>query len=113
VSTETLVFRALADPTRRQILDRLREHGALRVGDIAAGFQNMSRIAVSKHLRILSQAKLVRVIPSQDRREHLYALDAQGLQGVATWLHPYEVYWRAKLEDLKRIVEMPNENEDT
>ena len=58
VTQQTGLFQAIADPTRRQILDRLREGDGLAVNDIAARF-DISRPAISKHLRVLHQAHLV------------------------------------------------------
>lgn len=105
MKADSPVFRALADPTRRQILDMLREGGALRVGEIASRFGTMSRIAVAKHLRILAEANLIETASSEDRREHRYALNPDGLSDLAEWLRPYETFWRARLAALKHIVE--------
>jgi DNA-binding transcriptional ArsR family regulator len=65
----------------------------------------MSRIAVSKHLRVLRDAKLAQVIDSDDGRERLYSLDVDGLAEIREWLRGYEVYWRTKLDELKSMVE--------
>jgi DNA-binding transcriptional ArsR family regulator len=99
------VFRAIADPTRRQILDQLRETGALRVGDIAANFKAMSRIAVSKHLRVLHEADLIQSVDSEDGRERLFALKPDGLAALREWMHHYDVFWQEKLQILKRLAE--------
>ncbi len=73
---------ALADPTRRAILDRLRD-GPLPVCDLAAGLP-VSRPAVSQHLRVLSDAGLLRVTPQGNRR--LYAIAPGGVQELRTYL---------------------------
>jgi DNA-binding transcriptional ArsR family regulator len=88
----------------------LRDSGPLRAGDIAGKFRDMSRIAVSKHLRVLRDAKLAQVIDSDDGRERLYSLDVDGLAEIREWLRGYEVYWRTKLDELKSIVEDDNED---
>jgi|FLYN01.1.fsa_nt_gi DNA-binding transcriptional ArsR family regulator len=106
---EGLAFRAIADPTRREILDLLRDRGPMRAGDIAARFGEMTRIAVSKHLRVLREARLVRITESEDARERLYALDNEGLREVSAWLQGYEVFWQGRLAELKRLAEEDNE----
>ncbi len=73
---------ALADPTRRVIIDRLRG-GALPVGDIAHGM-DVSRPAVSQHLRVLSDAGLLTVTPSGNRR--LYAIAPEGVGQLRRYL---------------------------
>ena len=95
------VFRAIADPTRRAILDRLRAGGAA-VNTLAADFAQ-SRPAISKHLRILRQARLV----SEQRsgRERVYALDPQPLREVAGWIESYRAFWQTNLDNLKRYLE--------
>jgi DNA-binding transcriptional ArsR family regulator len=102
---EGLAFRAIADPTRREILDLLRDVGPMRAGDIAGRISKMTRIAVSKHLRILREARLVQVTDSDDARERLYTLDNVGLGEVSAWLQGYEVFWRSRLAELKRLAE--------
>jgi DNA-binding transcriptional ArsR family regulator len=68
----------------------------------------MSRIAVSKHLRVLRDARLAQVIDSDDGRERLYSLDVDGLAEIREWLRGYEIYWRTKLDQLKAMVEDDN-----
>jgi len=95
------VFRALADPTRRAILDRLRR-GEERVGDIASEF-DVSRPAVSKHLRILRQARLVS--ERKDGRQRICTLRADPLRNVETWLAEYRTFWQQGLRRLAKHVE--------
>lgn len=99
----TSAFHAIADPTRRQILDWLRLQGPLRAGDLAARFARLSRPGVSKHLRVLRRARLV----SQERRgrELWYRLDPLPLANIGIWLSNYEEFWQARLQALKRAVE--------
>jgi len=82
MATDKAVFHALADPTRRRILGRLRG-GALETGRIARAFP-VSRPAVSKHLRVLVEARLVR--RRRVGRRCLYTLDAAPLRAVREWL---------------------------
>ena len=89
-------FSALADPTRRAILSRLRK-GALRVGDIAEPF-DMSLNAVSKHLKLLERARLVR--REVRGREHYCSLDAKPLAEAADWTFSYREFWASRLDAL-------------
>jgi DNA-binding transcriptional ArsR family regulator len=96
-------FHAIADPTRRHILDLLRETGAQRAGDLAARFPRLSRPGVSKHLRVLRQAHLL----EQERRgrELWYRLDPLPLSQIDAWVNRYEEFWQARLAALKRAIE--------
>lgn len=95
------VFRAIADPTRRAILDRLRA-GPAAVNVLADDFKQ-TRPAVSKHLRVLKLARLV----SEEKvgRERLYELRPAALQQVAGWLEGYRSFWQVSLDRLKRRLE--------
>jgi DNA-binding transcriptional ArsR family regulator len=96
-----VVFRALADPTRREIL-RLLRAGQQTVGQIASNFPT-SRPAISKHLRLLRSAGLVQTRESGTAR--LCGLNAKPLCAVDEWLHDYEMFWRDSLRSLKRHIE--------
>jgi DNA-binding transcriptional ArsR family regulator len=100
-STSSAVFRAVADPTRRAILDLLLG-GERTVGEIAERFA-VSRPAVSKHLRVLRGARLVRV--RREGRQRLCALDAEPLRAVEAWLDAYRREWPSRLARLRRHVE--------
>jgi DNA-binding transcriptional ArsR family regulator len=95
------VFRAISDPTRRAILDRLRG-GAAPVNALAAEFAQ-SRPAISKHLRVLRDARLVH--EQRVGRERLYQLDPAPLQRVAGWVEGYRAFWQINLNSLKRHLE--------
>jgi DNA-binding transcriptional ArsR family regulator len=95
------VFRAIADPTRRAILDRLRA-GPANAGALAADFRQ-SRPAISKHLRVLRQARLV--VDTPIGRERLYTVDPIPLQNVAGWIEGYRAFWQVSLTRLKRHLE--------
>jgi DNA-binding transcriptional ArsR family regulator len=95
------VFRAISDPTRRAILDRLRA-GPAPVNALASEFAQ-SRPAISKHLGVLRKARLV----SEQRsgRERLYELEPMPLQQVAGWIEGYRWFWQLSLDNLKRHLE--------
>ena len=109
-TNHTSAYDALADPTRRRILDLLRERGALRAGDLAAWFPQISRPAVSKHVRVLREAGLV--VERPEGRERWYALNPVPLQEVFDWLQFYESLWRDRLARLKEKVEASDPNLD-
>lgn len=95
------VFRAVADPTRRAILDRLRG-GPTAVKALAEDFHH-SRPAISKHLRVLREARLVS--ETKVGRERLYQLQPTPLQQVASWIEGYRAFWLTNLTQLKRYLE--------
>ncbi|HEY3929041.1 MAG TPA: metalloregulator ArsR/SmtB family transcription factor [Candidatus Koribacter sp.] len=96
-----LVFDALADPTRRSLLEMLCK-GKQSAGRIAASYP-VSRPAISKHLRLLRRAHLVEV--KREGRHQFYELNAEPLKIVDSWLNSYRVFWRANLSGLKAYVE--------
>jgi DNA-binding transcriptional ArsR family regulator len=94
-------FQALADPTRRAVLDLLRM-GAQPAGRIAESFP-ISRPAISKHLRQLRKAHLV--VESRSGRHRVYQLNAEPLKAVDSWLERYRMFWTQNLNSLKMFVE--------
>jgi DNA-binding transcriptional ArsR family regulator len=101
IAAHTDVFRAIADPTRRAILDRLRG-GAAPVNELAAEFSH-SRPTISKHLGVLRRARLVR--EHRVGRERRYQLDPAPLQRIAGWIEGYRAFWQISLTNLKRHLE--------
>jgi DNA-binding transcriptional ArsR family regulator len=99
--TLDLTFGALADGIRRDILARL-AHTDLTVGELAKPFR-VSRPAISKHLRVLERAGLVR--RSRLGRVSRCSLDADGMRGAAEWIERYRVFWSNQLDALARYVE--------
>jgi DNA-binding transcriptional ArsR family regulator len=95
------VFRAIADPTRREIL-RLLRGGRRTVGEIAANFRT-SRPAISKHLRLLRAAGLV--LSHKDGTARICDLNAKPLRAVNAWVRDYEALWGESLRSLKSYVE--------
>ena len=96
MSALDVTFAALADPTRRRIVARL-TRGATRVGDLALPF-DMSLNAVSKHLKVLERAGLVR--RQRIGREHYMQLRAAPLREIARWTSQYERFWNQRLDAL-------------
>lgn len=94
-------FGALADPTRRAVLDLLRR-GSLPAGRIAQAFP-VSRPAISKHLRLLRRARLVH--ERRDGRRRIYELTPGPLKAVDSWLSHYREFWQRNLSDLKAFIE--------
>ncbi|MAC39552.1 MAG: transcriptional regulator [Oceanicaulis sp.] len=95
------IFRAIADPTRREILALLSE-GAMTVGDVADRF-DMTRPAVAKHLKVLSDGGLISV--EARGRERFNRLNAAPLKQVADWVSRFDAFWDDKLNKLKEEVE--------
>jgi DNA-binding transcriptional ArsR family regulator len=95
-------FNALADPTRRAVLDLLRA-GTRPAGEIARAFP-VSRPAISKHLRILRRAHLVE--EHREGRHRMYKLNPEPLKAVDSWLEQYRIFWTASLKNLKSFVEV-------
>jgi DNA-binding transcriptional ArsR family regulator len=94
-------FSALADPTRRAVLDLLRQ-GSQPAGRIAQAFP-VSRPAISKHLRLLRRAHLVR--EHREGRHRFYELNPAPLKAVDSWLEQYRTFWQTSLTSLKTFVE--------
>jgi len=99
-------FAALADPTRRHIVELLaeREYAA---GDLVERF-SLSQPAVSQHLRVLRDAGLVRV--RRDAQRRMYALEPYGLAEIDAWLSRYRRFWSSHLDALERAL---NDGEDS
>jgi DNA-binding transcriptional ArsR family regulator len=94
----------VADPTRRAILDRLKS-GDAPVTDLASGFA-ISRPAVSRHLRVLREARLVRERRGgADGRQRLYSIAPAPLVEIASWVGDYAQFWPANIESLRRHLE--------
>lgn len=92
------IWPALTDPHRRAMLDLLRERPRA-VGELVERLR-LSQPATSKHLRVLREAGLVRVMPAAQRR--IYTVDAKPLADLDAWLAPYRKLWNARLDALGR-----------
>jgi DNA-binding transcriptional ArsR family regulator len=100
---------ALADPTRRAILKRL-SRGEARITEIAHPFE-VSLNAVSKHIRILERAKLVR--RRRAGREHFLSLDTKPLAEASAWMEAQRSLWAKRLDALEALLDGPGGEEPT
>ena len=97
-------FTALADPTRRSILELLRDKSTLTAGEIARCYPRVSRAAVSKHLGVLRQARLVKA--RESGREWHYTLEPGPLGEIyRDYLSGFAPIWEESLRQLKRLIE--------
>jgi DNA-binding transcriptional ArsR family regulator len=94
------VFAALADPTRRAILELL-ARGEARVTEVAEPF-GMSLNAVSKHIRVLERAGLVRRRVAG--RDHFLAFDSATLEQAQQWISSARTFWEARLDEMERLL---------
>lgn len=92
------IFTALADPTRRRIVELL-SRGEYAAGEIVAAF-DVSGPAISQHLKVLREAALVQVRVEGQRR--IYQLNPQGLDEMDRWLHDMRRFWAPRLDALER-----------
>ena len=97
-------FLALADPTRRRIIESLAS-GEHSFGDLADQFE-MSRPAVSQHLKVLKDAGMVTSRPDAQRR--IYRLNEQSLDEVEAWLTSVRRFWSEKLDQLEQALSEPD-----
>ena len=102
-------FKALADPTRRTILKLLWKRQVCTAGEIAGGFPQLSRPAVSRHLSVLRRAGLV--VARGVGREHRYTLQAKSLTRMhREWFAQFPPLWEASLAALKERLESPSDS---
>ena len=99
-------FVALADPTRRRIIESLAA-GERSFGELADQFE-MSRPAVSQHLKVLRDVGMVAARADAQRR--IYRLSDEGLDEIDTWLENVRAYWAPRLDRLERILQEPEES---
>jgi DNA-binding transcriptional ArsR family regulator len=103
------LFGALANPTRRDILDLLLE-GERTAGEIASGFA-MSRPAVAEHVRVLLDAQLI--AERADGRHVYYSAAPEPLLAVRDWLAPHERFWRNRMRRMRAVLDdLPDERQD-
>jgi len=94
------IFQAIADPTRRAIITLIALH-AMTPNAIADNF-NTTRQSVSKHLRILSECKLVK--QEQHGREIYYSLEIEKMKEIDKWLNPFRKIWEARFNQLDKVL---------
>ncbi len=93
-------YRAIADPTRREILDLLRDRGVLNAGAIAANFPSQSRPGISRHLRVLRESGIVAV--RRTGKSQRYRLETAPLEALRTgWLASFGTMQTASLRTLR------------
>ena len=100
-------FAALADPTRRRIIELL-SRGERSAGDIVDEF-DMSASAISQHLKVLREAKLVQMRVDAQRR--IYQLNSEGLSEMDDWLRNIRSFWGSRLDDLEHELRKPQPNQ--
>lgn len=105
----TSIFEVLSDPTRRRILDLLRERPRL-VGELA-DLLKISQPGTSKHLRALREAGLVRV--RQEAQRHWYELRSEPLTEIDAWLAPYRQFMVARFDRLESLLDDLQDEEKT
>lgn len=93
------VFGALSSPTRRRLLELLNERDR-PAGELARAFPDLPQPAISRHLRVLREAGLVRVSPVAQRR--IYSLKAERLRSVDEWVARYRALWGGRLDGLEQ-----------
>ena len=96
-------FHAVADPTRRTMLERLLPSGTARTAGELGADLGLTQPTISQHLKVLREAGLV----SEERagRQRLYELQAEPLAQVRDWLSPYEKFWRDKMRSLRALLD--------
>lgn len=94
------VFQAIADPTRRDIINLL-FHETLNLNSIAENF-DISRPAISKHIKILTQCGLIEI--KKEGRERLCKAQLKSLNQVSEWVEQYRIFWTQKLDALEKFL---------
>jgi len=105
VPSELAVLEVIADPTRRRILDAVRERER-SVGELVTRV-GMHQPGVSRHLKVLRDAGLVEV--RRDAQRRLYRLRPEPLMELDAWLEPYRAEWSARLDSLERHLQRTSE----
>jgi len=95
------VFTAIAQPTRRSILEMLATGGQLTVSDISSRFR-VSAPAISQHLKILREARLVRM--HKRRQQRIYQINPEAVQQVEAWVKHVEALWSERFERLEELL---------
>lgn len=105
----TAVFSALADPTRRRILERLSKQRDVSVSKLAKPFR-MSLPAISRHLKVLEEANLIR--RERQGRVHNIRAHQQGLRDAQKWIAEYAQFWEARFDTIDELLKEKSKNED-
>lgn len=94
-------FTVLAEPTRRKIVEMLAERGALPATEIGEKF-NASSPAISQHLKVLREAKVVRV--EKRGQQRIYSIDPKGLKEVEVWVEKTKRIWEGRFDRLEKLL---------
>jgi DNA-binding transcriptional ArsR family regulator len=95
-------FGAVSDATRRQVLDLLSRHERT-AGELGSAFPSVSQPGMSRHLRVLREAGLVRV--RHEAQHRVYSLRSEGLAPVDAWISKYRGFWETELDSLENFLE--------
>jgi len=98
------VFQAIADPTRREIINMI-AHQSLNLNSVAEKF-SISRPAISKHIKILSECGLI--VIKQQGRERICEAKLGTLNEVSQWIEQYRIFWTNKLNSLEKFLDKKN-----
>lgn len=102
------VFQAIADPTRRAIINMI-ANKTLNLNSVAESF-DISRPAISKHIKILTQCGLITI--KQQGRERYCEAKLQKLDEVSQWVEQYRVFWNTKLDALENFLALDNQTDN-
>jgi len=97
-----LLFYALADPTRRNILELLATNGQMPATQVYGNF-SVSHPAISQHLRVLREAELVTV--EKEAQKHIYRLNPDAMRDLEGWVRKTLQLWEGRFEELDRVLE--------
>jgi DNA-binding transcriptional ArsR family regulator len=103
------IFQAIADPTRREIINLI-AYNPLNLNSIADNFP-VSRPAISKHIKILTECGLVTI--KQEGREHYCSMNFKQFKEVSDWIDQYRVFWTEKLDALGKFLENEEKNQSS
>ena len=95
------IFSALAEPTRRSIIEMLAKHGQLSATEISERFE-VSPSAISQHLKVLREAKLVRM--EKRAQQRLYSINQEGMQALEDWTRQLNKLWNQRLDALDEVI---------
>ena len=107
--TEMNAFAAISEPTRRAILDLVLERPR-SVGEISKEFPGISQPGISKHLRALRRANLVKVTIKAQKR--VYSLNDSGFQEINEWISKYQKFWSQRLDNLQVFLDSARDQEN-
>ena len=96
------MFSALAEPTRRDILEMLADHGQMPASDIYKRF-NVSHPAISQHLKVLREANLVSV--EKQAQQRLYSINADRIDELEEWIQKLKKHWEQSFDRLEKLLE--------